>query len=173
MSEEKQCKYFLVRNFVTGEYLDFEFDDYYTTFGKLAGATVFDDELYSYLIDEYKKDTHKVYLHLVDDYAKKIIADLEAKLAESQTCACKHIGELTKIATEKDRKIEQLKQQLAEKDKEIERLLIARGLLFSDLHYARMDCEKTNRQIRELDKSCGSIINNLITQIEELKKEKK
>ena len=42
------------------------------------------------------------------------IADLEAKLAESENCACKHISELTKIATEKDRKIEELKQQLAE-----------------------------------------------------------
>ena len=47
------------------------------------------------------------------DYVFKI-KDLESQLAESENCACKHIGELTKIATEKDRKIEELKQQLAE-----------------------------------------------------------
>lgn len=32
---------------------------------------------------------------------------------------------------------------------------------------------EANRQIREVDKFCGSFINNLITQIEEFKKENK
>ena len=51
------------------------------------------------------------------------IADLEAKLAESNESHHKNIVELTKIATEKDRKIEKLKQQLAEKDQTIETIL--------------------------------------------------
>ena len=38
-----------------------------------------------------------------------------------------------------------MKKQLEEKDEEIKRLLIARELLLSDLHYARMECEKANR----------------------------
>jgi hypothetical protein len=57
-------KYFLVRNKITGKYLDFETDEYYSGFGELSGATVFDEELYSYLADKYKKDTYKVYVHL-------------------------------------------------------------------------------------------------------------
>lgn len=52
-------------------------------------------------------------------YKDKQFADLEAKLAESEKSACKNIVELTKIATEKDRKIEELKQQLAEKEKKL------------------------------------------------------
>lgn len=62
---QNKCKYFLVRNFITGKYLDIESDDYYTTFGELTGATVFDEELYSYLSEEHKKDTHKVYIHIL------------------------------------------------------------------------------------------------------------
>lgn len=57
-------KYFLVRNKITGKYLDFETDDYYSGFGELSGATVFDDELYSYLNEKNKKDTYKVYIFL-------------------------------------------------------------------------------------------------------------
>lgn len=57
-------KYFLVRNKITGKYLDFETDDYYSGFGELSGATVFDEELYSYLNEEHKKDTYKVYIYL-------------------------------------------------------------------------------------------------------------
>jgi hypothetical protein len=52
------------------------------------------------------------------------ISDLEAKLAESNESHHKNIVELTKIATEKDRKIEELKQQLAEKDDEITQRLV-------------------------------------------------
>ena len=63
---------------------------------------------------------HKEMDELIDDYAKRRISDLEAKLAESNESHHKNIVELTKIATEKDRKIEELKQQLAEKEKEIE-----------------------------------------------------
>lgn len=47
---------------------------------------------------------------------KNRVADLEAKLAESNESHHKNIVELTKMATEKDRKIEELKQQLAEKE---------------------------------------------------------
>lgn len=58
-------EYFLVRNFITGRFLALEQDDYYTGFGELAGATVFNEELYSYLSEEHKKDTHKVYIHIL------------------------------------------------------------------------------------------------------------
>ena len=56
------------------------------------------------------------------DRVAKELDRLNEKLAESENTVCKHIAELTKIATEKDRKIDKLKQQLAEKDKEIEEL---------------------------------------------------
>lgn len=137
-------QYFLVRNFITGEYLDFEYDDYYTTFGEIAGATVFDDKLYSDLTDELKKDTQKVYIHLVDDYAKRRIADLEAKLAQAQkTIEIQRMSndalidenldyryditdnayELAKEMSESwkedyEQELVELKQQLAEKEKE-------------------------------------------------------
>ena len=48
--------------------------------------------------------------------------ELREQLTESQNTVCEHIVELTKIATEKDRQIEELKQQLAEKDVELEDL---------------------------------------------------
>ena len=54
-------------------------------------------------------------------YEKKI-SDLEVKLAESNESHHKNIVELTKMATEKDRKIEELKQQLAEKTLTIEQI---------------------------------------------------
>ena len=57
-------QYFLVRNFITGKYLDLEYDSYYTTFDELSGATVFDEEMYSYLSEERKKNTHKVYIQI-------------------------------------------------------------------------------------------------------------
>lgn len=53
------------------------------------------------------------------------ITDLGAKLAESNESHYKNIVELTKMATEKDRKIEELKQQLEEKDAEIKSLTLA------------------------------------------------
>ena len=100
----------------------------------------------------------------IEYYAKRV-ADLQTK-----------VKKLTNIKNYQTKKLlnknAKLKKQLAEKEKEIERLLIAKELLFSDLHYARMDCEKTNRQIRELDKSCGGIINNLTTQIEQANQDK-
>lgn len=52
---------------------------------------------------------------IIKDQSKQI-SDLEAKLAESNESNHKNIVELIKMATEKDRKIEESKQQLAEKD---------------------------------------------------------
>lgn len=124
------------------------------------------------------KETEQIY-NLGFNYKEKMekqITDLEAKLAESESEIKmvreqngRVIGKLDLIV----RSNQELEKQLAEKDEEIERLLIARELLLSDLHYARMDCEKTNRQIREFDKSCGDIINNLITQIEQTNETKR
>lgn len=73
---------------------------------------------------EVEKTNYVTLLHnemdnLLNDYAKRRIADLEAKLAESNESHHKNIVELTEMATEKDRKIEELKQQLAEKEKEL------------------------------------------------------
>ena len=101
------------------------------------------------------------------------ISDLEAKLEDMERCAenNKKVAEL--VSAEHNAKIENLEKQLAEKGEEIERLSIAKELLLSNLHYARMECEKTNRQIIELDKSCGDFINNLITQIEQTNKTKR
>lgn len=115
---------------------------------------------------------------LLNQYAK-LEAQLKEKDAEIDDLKRDYIPKLefglqraNKMGREADKENIELKQQLAEKEKEIERLLIAKELLFSDLHYARMDCEKTNRQIRELDKSCGGIINNLTTQIEQTNQDK-
>ena len=47
------------------------------------------------------------------------ISDLETKLAESNESHHKNIVELTKMVTEKDRKIEELKQQLHDLPKKI------------------------------------------------------
>jgi len=47
------------------------------------------------------------------------ISDLETKLAESEESHHKNIIELTKIATEKDRKIEELKQKLEESEEQV------------------------------------------------------
>lgn len=51
------------------------------------------------------------------------ISDLEAKLAESNESHHKNIVELTKMATEKERKIEELKQQLAMQEHTITTLI--------------------------------------------------
>lgn len=53
---------------------------------------------------------------------KNKIADLETKLAEkdgAEQSKYQNVLELTKMCTEKDKKIEQLKQQLAEKNKQL------------------------------------------------------
>lgn len=77
----------------------------------------------SYIYDNESKEEVKIskedFVRLLNKQEEQI-ADLETKLADSNESHYKNIVELTKIATEKDRKIDQLKQQLAEKEKELE-----------------------------------------------------
>lgn len=61
-------KYFVVQNCITCKFLDYEYEDYYTTFGDLAGATIFDDELYSYVSDDLLKDTKKVPISIIGSW---------------------------------------------------------------------------------------------------------
>ena len=58
------------------------------------------------------------------------ISDLETKLVESNESHHKNIVELTKMVTEKDRKIEELKQQLATAEKALE---LAVDYMFKEL----------------------------------------
>ena len=58
------------------------------------------------------------------------ISDLETKLVESNESHHKNIVELTKMVTEKDRKIEELKHQLATAEKALE---LAVDYMFKEL----------------------------------------
>lgn len=82
---------------------------------------------------------------IVIENLKTKITDLEAKLAESENTTCKHIAELTRIATEKDRKIEQLKQQFAEKEAD----LIA---LDTDNYSFKQQIDNLRQQLTEKEK---------------------
>ena len=118
-------------------------------------------------IDIYLKCTDDVRWNYNPKELVRILNNLETKLAESNESHHKNIVELTKMATEKDRKIEELKRQLIEKEKDLIIKCRTIGVLVEKSEKYTQD--KISFALEQLEKVKESVLGIDKTEIKTLK----